>query len=438
MLFASLANFGLLLIAAVTPVLLFFDNLVFVGAIQFFVAINLIIIAAGMRPGEARHVFKLVRIPAVIATIPLLWMLIQLLPLAVGLSRSIWESAASALETPRLLANMTIDPGLTLIAVSYFGAMAGIALLATAVSIDRQRAEKLLLSLGAVAAVISLTLLVNQIGGFNAGNEPGGNYTYAAMMTTSIVGSILFAASMIMTVEKYERRHGPRISLSRPLLPIGVTTAGLLICCFPLIAGDASHAIFVAACGLATIVVIYAVRRLGFGPRTGLAMACVAVIAAAMVIWTRGDHTVTELSLRYVTAANSQELMLDKRILDAVGPTGSGAGTFPGVSTIYGAQGPASLRPATFAAKIAIELGRPALWIIVGLACVQIALFARCAFNRGRDCFYALAAAGVTVAIVLDCFTSEGLANPAVSLLVALTLGLGIGQSIGRDARATP
>ena len=121
----SLAYIGLLLLVAATPVLLFFDNLVFAGAIQLFVAISLIIIAIGLRPGEARHVFKLVRIPAAIAAIPLAWMLIQLLPIAIsGLSRSIWESAASALETPRLLASITIDPGLTLIAVSYFAAMA--------------------------------------------------------------------------------------------------------------------------------------------------------------------------------------------------------------------------------------------------------------------------------------------------------------------------
>ena len=259
------------------------------------------------------------------------------------------------------------------------------------------------------------------------------------MMTASIVGIMLFAASGIMLFEKYERRHGPRISLSRPLVPIGVTTAGLAICVSTLIAGDTSHAIFfVAACGLATIVVIYAVRRMGFGPRTGLAMACVAIIAAAMIIWTKGDQTLGELSLRYVTAASGPEVTLDKRILDAVGSTGSGAGTFSAISTIYGAQGPSGFRPATFAAKIAIELGRPALWIIVGLACVQIALFARGAFNRGRDCSYALAGAGVTVAIVLDGFTRAALPNLAISLLVAVTLGLGIGQSIGRDPRGSP
>jgi hypothetical protein len=172
---------------------------------------------------------------------------------------------------------------------------------------------------------------------------------------------------------------------------------------------------------------------MGFGPRAGLAMGCVAVVAVAMIIWTKGDHTIGDVSLRYMTDANSQVVTLDNRILNAVGLTGSGAGTFSAVSTIYGAQGSSDIGPATFAAKIAIELGRPALWVIFGLACTLIVMFARGAFNRGRDYFCPLAAAGVTVAMVLDCFTNATLTNSAISLLVAVTLGLGFGQSIGRN-----
>jgi hypothetical protein len=430
----SVPYFGLLVLVAATPVLLFLDNLVVAGAIQLYAAVSMLIIAVAIRPGDARHFFKLIRVPAALAAIPLLWMLVQLLPIGFGgLSRSIWESAASALETPRLLASITIDPGLTLIAVSRFATMVGIAFVATAVSFDRQRAKKLLLLLASAAAVISLILLASQIGGFNSKNESGANGTHATMMTAGIVGIILFAASVIMAIEGYERRHEPRTFLSQPLILIGVTVAGLVVCSFTLIAGDTSHAIFAAACGLATIAIIYVARRMGFGPKAGLAMGCVAVVAVAMIIWTKGDHTIRDVSLRYMTDANGQVVTLNNRILDAVGLTGSGAGTFPAVSTIYGAQGSSDVRPATFAAKIAIELGHPALWVIVGLACTLIVMFARSAFNRGRDSFYPLAGAGVAVAMVLDCFTNATLTNPAISLLVAVTLGLGFGQSISRN-----
>jgi len=428
------AYIGLLVLIAAIPVSLFFDNLIVAGAIQLYAALSMVIIALVIRPGEARHYFKLVRVPAALAAIPLLWMLIQLLPIGIGgLSRTIWESAAGALDAKRLWASITIDPGLTLIAVSRLATMAGIAFVATVLSIDRQRAKQILLLLASAASVISLALLVSQLGGFNFKNGTNADDTNATMMTAGIVGIILFAACVIMAIERFDRRPEPRAHSSQPLVPIGAAIAGLAICSCTLIAGDTSHAIFAAACGLATVAIIYAARRLGFGPRAGLAIGSLAVVAVAMIIWTNGNHTIGDVSLRYMTDANNQVVTLNSRILDAVRLTGSGAGTYPAVSTIYGAEGSSDIRPATFAAQIAVELGRPALWVIVGLTCALIVIFARSAFSRGRDVFYPLAGAGVTVAMVLDCFTNATLTNPAISLLVAVTLGLGFGQSVGRN-----
>ena len=428
----STAYIGLLLLAAVTPVLLFFDNLIVAGAIQLYAAAGMMIVTLGMRSGEARHVFKLIRIPAMLAAVPLIWMLIQLLPIETGLSQSIWESAASSLGTPHLLASITVDPGLTLIAVFRLATMAAIAFVAAAVSIDRQRAEKLLLLLASAAAVISLVLLASRLGGLSPRNEPSSSDAYAAMTTASIVGIMLFAASIVMAIERFETRHKPRTSSSQTLLSIGIPIAGLLVCSSTLIAGDAGHAIFAAACGFTTMAIIYSARRLGLGPTAGLAMGCVAILAAAVIIWTKGAPTAGDLSLRYVSHVNDDVVTRDNRILEAVGMAGSGAGTFPLVSAIYGAQEPWNVRPATFAGQIAVELGRPALWVIAGLGCILIAIFARGAFSRGRDCFYALAGAGVTVVMVLDCFSDATLASSAVSVLVAVTLGLGFGQSVGR------
>jgi hypothetical protein len=434
MFLVSAAYFGLWILIAAIPVSLFFDNLVVAGTIELYVAVSMIILAVGMRPGEARHFFKLIRVPAVLGAIPLLWMIIQLLPIAFGgLSRSIWESAASALATPGLSASISIDPGLTLIALSRFASMAGIALVAAAVSIDRHQVVKLLVLLASAAAVISLILLATQLGGVSLKNGSGVNGTQAAMVTAGIIGIILFTASVIMVIERYETSRQPRTFSSQLLSSIGILFAGLLVCASTLIAGNTSHATFAAVCGVATVAVIYFVRRIGFGPRVGLAMGCVAILAAAVIIWTKGQPATGDLSVRYITDASGDAVALDNRILEAVGFTGSGAGTFPVISTIYGAQEPSDVLPVTFAAQIATELGRPALWIIVGLACTLIVMFARSAFDRGRDYFYPLAGAGVTVAMILESFSNATLTNPAISLLVAVTLGLGFGQSIGRS-----
>ena len=150
-------------------------------------------------------------------------MLIPLLPIGVcGLSRSIWESAASALETQRLSASVSIDPGLTLIALCRFASMVGIASVAAAVSIDRQQAERLLLLLASAAAVISMMLWANQLGGFSSKNELGTNGTHAAMVTAGIIGIILFAASVIMVEERYEMGRRSRTSSLRRLILIDI------------------------------------------------------------------------------------------------------------------------------------------------------------------------------------------------------------------------
>ena len=75
------AYIGLLILVAATPISVFFDNLVCDSTIQFYAAVSMMIIAIRARPDQAHHFFKLVRVPAALAAIPLLWMLIQLLPI---------------------------------------------------------------------------------------------------------------------------------------------------------------------------------------------------------------------------------------------------------------------------------------------------------------------------------------------------------------------
>jgi hypothetical protein len=429
----SVAYFSLLALVAVTPVLLFFDNLIVAGAIQLYAAVGMTLVAVGMRPGEAQHFFKLIRVPAALAALPLIWMLIQLLPLPIGgLSGSIWQSAASALDTP-LSSSVSIDPGLTLIALCRLASLAAVAFVAAAVSIERQRAETLLLVLATAAAVMSLALLASQVGQSSLLDASGAGATTGISMTAGIIGIILFVAGAIMIVERYEIGRHSHGLLSQLLLPISIPIAGLIVCSLTLIASDTSYAKFAAACGVATVVIIYLVRRIGFGPRAGLAVGTVAIAAAVVIIWTNGHPIAGDLTSRYMTNATADVVARDTRMVDAVGLGGSGAGTFGALSILYGAQQPPNaVAPSTFAAKIAVELGRPALWFIVGLAWALGLLCAWGAFNRGRDFFYPLAAAGVTVTMVLSSFSDTGLTNLAISLLVAITLGLGLGQTVGR------
>ncbi len=425
------AYIGLLALVAATPVLLFFDNLVVGSAVEYCAAIGMTIIAIGMRPGEARHFFKVIRVPAVLAAIPLLWMLVQMLPIPIaGLSRSIWESAASALGVS-LWANISIDPALTLIALCRFASIVGIGFVAAAVSIERGQAEKVLWVLAAAAVVISLAHLAGRVGVFQL---PIGTTNEAAFASAGVVGFVLFAASAVMVVERYEIRGNRHHWTAQLVIPVGITVVGLLVCLVSMLVGAAGSAIFAAACGVATIAIIYFVRRIGFGPRAGLAMGAVAIFALAAIIVAKGDPAAGDITLRYMSAAKADIVARDTRVIDEVGLGGSGAGTSGVLGTLYGIQGPPDdLGASTFAALVAIELGRPALWLMVGLAGAIVIICARGAFNRGRDFFYPLAGTGVGVAMVLDSFSSAGLANLAVAILVVVTLGLSFAQSIGRS-----
>ena len=168
-------------------------------------------VAVGIRPGEARHFFKLIRMPAALAAIPLIWMLIQLSATTDGgLSRSIWQSAASALNTS-LSTSISIDPGLTLIALCRFTSLAAIAFVAAAVSIERQRAEILLLCGQRrnchIALPADLTCLMSSM------------LKHAISMTAGSIGIILFVAGAIMIIERYEIRRHPHGFLARLLIP---------------------------------------------------------------------------------------------------------------------------------------------------------------------------------------------------------------------------
>jgi hypothetical protein len=429
-----IAYISILALVAATPLLLFFDNFIVCGAIELYAAFAMVIIAVGIRPGEGRHLSKLIRIPVALAAIPPLWMLIQLLPLPLGgLSRSIWDSAASTLSTP-LFPSISIDPGLTLIALSRYASIVGVAFVAAAVSIDRIQAERLLLALCCAVVAILLIFLATQIGGVPLPKIFNIDAVNSVAMIAGIVGIVLLTAEAILIIERYEVHQRFPDSLTQKLLiPIGIIAVGLMICALPLADNDTGHSSFAAACGFATVVIIYFVRRIGFGPKAGFLLGFLAILAVTAIVWTKGDPIPGDISLRYMTDASADVVSRDSRMINEVGPAGSGAGTFNAIDNLYGGQEPTgTFHAPTFAAQIAIELGRPALWVVVGLACILIMMCARSAFNRGRDFYYPLAGAGILVAMILNSFCDTGLTNPAVSLLVAIALGLGLGQSISR------
>ena len=427
------AFYALLALVGLSPLLSFFDRLWADGIVELYVAVTLGIVAVFIRPGEAAFWVKTTRWAIILAAVPLLWMIVQLLPLPIGsISGSIWQSAGSALGT-NLWSSITIDPGLTILALCRYASIIAVGIIAAAVSIDRLQAERLFFVLGFAVVVLALLSVVHQLGGFAFLGDRGSDSIRAATLTGSVYGVVLFAALAILIVERHLTRRSQHDFRWQFLMPLAGSIGGFAFCCLATLIAGSEQTIFAAGCGLATVVIIQFVRRIGLDWRAAAAMGCVAIIGAAVIVATKGHPALADFSMRYATHTTADFISVSDRLVHGVGFAGSGAGTFEAIYRLYAVQdiSGATLAP-TLAAQIAIELGRPALWIMTMLMVALIFLCARGGFNRGRDFFYSIGGAGVGVASLVLAFCDIGMSNLVISMLLAASLGLALAQSLSR------
>jgi hypothetical protein len=289
-----------------------------------------------------------------------------------------------------------------------------------------------LVALGATAAVIAVISIAGSLGGLNFLGEQRAVTTRPALLAGSVCGVVLFFAIGVMIIERYSTRARQSFR-SGLLFPLIGALAGFLICGLAIFIVGSQQTIFAAACGLATAAILFFVRRIGLGWRAALLMGTVAIVGAVVVVANKTVPPNIDLSLRYAAAPPDLVSVTDRMVRDA-GPGGTGGGTFAAIYRLYGSQDSSTVhpRPPTFAAQIAIELGRPALWIIVTLMTVIVVLGARAVFDRGRDFFYSMGGAGIGVASLVLAFCDIGLRDTAIMILLATTLGLALAQRFSR------
>ena len=124
-------------------------------------------------------------------------MLIQVLPLgAIGLAHPIWKSASAALGRP-LAGSISIDTGATLISLARYLSMAAIAFVASAVAVDRHRAEWILFTLTIATTLIGLLILTEHLGIITLFDDYQGGSVRVAASDCATLGIILAAAASI-------------------------------------------------------------------------------------------------------------------------------------------------------------------------------------------------------------------------------------------------
>ena len=255
---------------------------------------------------------------------------------------------------------------------------------------------------------------------------------WASALTSSVFGITIFANIIILVIERHLTRGDQQNIRLHFYLPLGAAGLGLAICVLALVMAGSWSALFAACCGLVTVGIIYFVRRTGLDWLAATGIAIVALVGAALFVSSKAQPAIVDFSLRYAGRAAPDRLAVASRIIDEVGLGGSGAGTLRAILPIYAAPGVAAttISVPTFAAQIAIELGRPALWVVVAATIALIVLCARGALIRGRDFFYSLTGAGVAVSALMLAFCENGLQHTAVQILLAATLGVALVQSM--------
>ncbi len=421
----------LVLLILATPVTIIFDGPIIQGLVAAVAAIMAGVVALRIRPGEAGFLSTVIRPMALIAAVPAIWMLIQIMPLqSVGFAHPIWESAAAALGKP-LAGTISVDPGDTVVSfVRYLSAIA-IAFVAAAAAIDRRRAEWVLIALTVATTSIALIALAANLGAFAFVSFGSGQVRVAATNCAGL-GVIFASAAALHTYERGNtRRSDSSITWSSPTIPACVVA--LTICSLAVVTGATSQTYFAIVCSLATLAVAVMIRRFSFGPWGIAAVISIALFVVIAAIAQANSRTVA-LTLAFATQAPARLIALTQRILTESNWTGTGAGTFAAVLPIYRNIDELAIGDVapTAAAAIAVEMGRPFFWATMLAAIVLIVALMRGALRRQRDSFYSVAGASCIVAVALLSFGNSALLGTTFLIIVAVAIGMAVAQSKSR------
>lgn len=428
----------LVVLIGLSPLFLAADSLIFHGVLTAYVAVTMIVVAWSIYPGEADYLSKIVRPALILASIPAVWMLIQALPLPISsLQHPIWVSAQAALSKPPV-GSISADPGATLIGFARYLSACGLFFIATAVTIDRQRAEIILFWLAAITTLMASSLIIYNFGGFLFLGEISSIGPRASIAAATSLGTVLTAATTVYAFERYEtRRSRGDVSRLTFMIIIVATLFGFAVCWIAILFFMSSPATFAAICGVGTFVLIVGFRRLGLESRLGFILAAVAVAVPLSIVARTAMAEKLHLTLRFNADAPRSFIELVQRIVSDTNWSGSGAGTFPALLPIYQISADTIAAPvaSTTAAGILIELGYPALWLIVIMAVVAAIWLIHGALERGRDSFFPAAGASCVVVLLIEAFFDASLSGSTVIVITMTVLGLGLAQSVSRTGR---
>ena len=429
----SQARLLLVTLICALPAALFFDGPIMHGILAGVAAVGIAIVSRTMRPGETQFFVSFAKRAAMLVAIPALWMLIQVLPLPF-LAHPIWASAETAIGHP-IAGAISIDIGASAMALGFYLTIVAVAFWSAAVAVDRQRAEWILFALMTATALIGLTEIATNLFGLPHFNSKTLDFGRTQAIDCVAMGVTIAAAAVIRTLERYEtRRASPDRTVSALLRTFAACGVALAICIVVLIMSAPVGTLVATGFGVVALVAVVLIRRLGLGPWGSVAIALPTIAIAGLLAASEPKLRTESFTLAFATEAPASLTSMSQRILGDAPLRGTGAGTFAAIAPIYRDiedQTAISTAP-TAAAAIAIELGRPMLWLIVATMAYSIFALLRASLRRGRDSFYPMAGASCLITVLFLGFMNAEVLGSAVATVTAATLGLAFAQSKSR------
>ena len=361
------------------------------------------------------------------AAIPAIWMAVQLLPTPIG-AHSIWSYANDALGR-QSWGHVSVDLGMTALALVFYLANVSLIVVAIFVARDRRGAALILIVLTTIVPILTLALLLSRsqiLPVFDAGDFSD------VLPAIGAFGILLSLTTATRTFEERASRADKRVETAPgdhlALLASGIA---LVVGALAIAVSGTVNSYLIAVFGVVTFGSIQVIRRTALPSWAALMLTATMLLAAAMIVLWRYDplRTVSPI-LQFAAASPADAVSLTQRLLSDTGWLGTGAGTYSTLLPLYQALGsPVTKAPST-ASAFAIELGWPIFLVIIATAAWLIVLLYRGALARGRDSFYPAAAASCAVIILGEAFCDTSLLNSCVAVIGDAVIGVGLAQRV--------
>jgi len=392
-------------------------------------AVATALVARNSSSEQTEPLLGLFRLVLAVGAILALWMIVQLLPLGyIGVANPIWQSTQQALGFA-IAGSVGIDTGAGLLGLIQNISVLAILLVTMAATRDRSRADGVLFALMLAACIICLPVaeLLSRLDILWPASLDVG-----VARNAGILGVLLAVTATIRAFERWQSSRG--FSKSNLILSLAMSTASLAICASALALRWTSNVEFSLVFSVTILLAIVVIRRFDIDIWGTAAIAAIVLTVSVSIVWIQDGRLAADLMTRY--SDDTAAVPITQRILADTPWFGTGSGSFQALANVYRQPSEAPvLTASTAAAKIAIELGPPVLWIVVAATLFATAVLLRGALKRGRDSFYPALGAGWLMALLLRGFADANIFAQAVSISAASTIGLALAQSSGRTSR---